>query len=242
MVRVQNLLGVFQIVVVLGSLFPGQLQKRLDVGAQHVGLLASGRHPAKTLDLLAQLVLGLLVRLQKSQFFLVLVRVGHGTVLPKLLADHLHLFPQDILLLVLVNVRSYLFLEILLDAVNLYLGHQRPQDHLVARFQGVTLQHTLAHRVVPGQLNGDLIQQFFQAGDHLESRQHVLAELGVHLSVLIQFILHNPQHGLLGQAVQILIFLIHGANLGDQRRLLAVKAEKFSPLHPFHQHPYHMLG
>ena len=129
-VLVEYLLGMFDVVIVLGHLLPGQVQQGFHIGAQHIGLLASGRHIAETLNLFVELFLYFLVSLQCVQFLLVFVCIRHS-ILSQLLADNLHLLPEDVFLLVLVDISLYLFLEILLNPVYLHLSQQSMHHYLI---------------------------------------------------------------------------------------------------------------
>ena len=222
-ILVEYLLGVFDVVIVLGHLLPGQVQQGFHIGAQHIGLLASGRHIAETLNLFVELFLYLLVGLQSIQLFLIFVCVRHS-VLSQLLADDLHLLPENIFLLVLVDIGLYLFLKFLLDSVYLHLGQQSMHYYLIPGRQGAVFQHSLADGIVPWQLYGNLVQHLIQICNNQQIWQNFLCNLRIDSSIFFQFIFQNTQHSLLSQAVQVILLRFYGSNLTHHSRFLGLQA------------------
>ena len=109
MVSLQNLLSLKEIVVIFAHVVPRKLQKRFDVISAHGALAGIGREVAVAVDLLADRVLHLVARLQGVDFVPEHFALAL-TVFAELLANHLHLLPQHIVLLVLVNLGLHLLL------------------------------------------------------------------------------------------------------------------------------------
>ena len=237
MILFQDLLRMGQILVVLGHLFPGQLQHRLNISPQHVGLLAAAGHGLKAHDLLSDLLLCLLVRVQLLQLFQIRIRVGTGIFFSQLLLDHLQLFPEYVVPLVLIHVGLYLRLIIPLDPQDLQLPHQIVNHPVIQKAYVVALQHFLLDRIVPGELIGGLDQKLLQIPDRQKAAHKILHGLGIGISKLLQLLPHNPAHGLLGHRAQI--FFLH-RRLDDLRlqvRTVFRKIDQFRTALPFHHHP-----
>jgi len=146
-----------QIVIIPSHLIPGKLQHRFQVSPEHVGVLASARHPLKPLDLLGNSVFYLFSRLDGSKLFLQLIRVGHGVILPQLLPDNPHLLSQDVILLIFVNGGLHLGLEFLFHLKHFDLRQQNTHNLLVLPGQVHLIQNLLLHRIFPWKLNGSLV-------------------------------------------------------------------------------------
>ena len=146
-----------QVVIIPGHLIPGKLQHSFQVGSEHVGILASARHPLKPLDLLGNSVLYLFSRLEGSQLFLQLISVGQGVILPQLLPDNPHLLSQNVILLIFVNGSLYLGLKFLFDLKYFDLCQQNTHNLLILPGQIYLIQNLLLYRIFPRELNGSLI-------------------------------------------------------------------------------------
>ena len=91
-----------------------------------------------------------------------MICVINGRVFSQFFLDHLQLFPQDIILLVFVDLFLHFLLELIFDAHDLKLIGDNDAERLIAFFQFHRFQQALFILIIEGQIDGNLIHQFFQ--------------------------------------------------------------------------------
>ena len=142
MVGVQNFARLRNIQPLLRRLVPRKLQHSVQIIAQKRRLLRAGRLLRHAPDLLQELFLRLLLKMQLADLLAVAVCVVIVRVLAKLLTDHAHLLAQIIVPLILVHV--------LLNTVGDLVFE--PQDIQLLRHQRDSLLQSLDRMQLPEQL------------------------------------------------------------------------------------------
>ena len=125
---IQNLPGARQVFAVLRRLIPRQFQQRFNICPLYHRLRMTARHILIPHDLLADLLFDLLRCNQFCRCFLKLFYIGIYRVLTQFFLNILHLLPQNIVLLVLVNTTSDLLPQFISDMNDLHLTREYPRQ------------------------------------------------------------------------------------------------------------------
>ena len=130
-VGVELLLRRLDIQLILGELVPRQREDGVQIVAADHRLLAGIHHLGELVDLVAQLLLGLLVRIHRPELFIILRNLLVGVVIvAQLGVDGLELLAQVVLLLVAVHLVLHPLGDGVLDLEHLRLAVQQGGEQL----------------------------------------------------------------------------------------------------------------
>ena len=173
-VLVQNSLSGLDIQTLLGLFAPGQLQRRVQIVADDGGLGGAIGLLCQTLDFLHKFFFYFVGELQRLDLLAVFLDLRLVVALTQLRADDLHLLPQEIVPLALVNALLGLVLDAVFQPQHLQLlGHE-----LVGHLQAVDgmqiLQHAHFLRIAEGRRLGQKVcdQARIVSGENFQ--HHVL--------------------------------------------------------------------
>ena len=194
MVLVQDILRMLKILVVHRAVVPGQVQKRLQVGPHDIAFLAAAGHGFQPGDLLPDARLHFLRRFQLLHLLGELVRVGQGGVVPQLLAQKLHLLPQDIVSLVLVQISLQLLLELTADLIHRDLPGQLLHEHGIQLVRRIAFQQRLRRLPFPVHVCGSAHQQPVHGRDPEEGLEIFVEKCAVSAGILVQPVPQDTDH------------------------------------------------
>ena len=234
MVLVEHAARAPRVQPVLGAFPPGQVQNPFDIAAADPDFRRAGRHarqPAQlALDLLARLVVERGVGQALAQVFHVI-----GVPVAQLGLNGPNLFPQEIILLVLFNLRAHALLHLPLDGRQLRLAREDAAQRLQPFAHVAQPQDMLAVVHVGQHVGGDDVRQLGRLldaqyrGDRLSG--HAAAALGIFFKKALRGA-HQRGQLLFPGARRI----AHRRHVGQQAGLLLNHAHQPAALHAFHQH------
>ena len=155
MILLQNFLCPRKVVGIFGFLSPGKFKNSLEVSPLHIHFRKHGVHSSETVNFSVQLFPYFFTDIQRIQLLFKLIRFRVHAFVSEFLPDHLDLFPQNILPLILIYTFLDLALDLLLNLQDTDLVHQDAADHLIPGFLSQCFQHSLP--LLPG--NGELHTQ-----------------------------------------------------------------------------------
>ncbi len=223
---------------VLGADVPGEVQHRIQVGANHRPLLGAAGHLRELIQLLKELPLRFRRQVQGQNPLPVKVQLLVGAFrLPQLLGDYLHLLPQIILPLVLIHLLPDLLLDVLLQAENLVFLLQQADDSLHPLHDAGFFQNLLLFLIVQLDVAGDIFRKIKGILRIHHVQDQLPRHFGNQVAVLTEEVLGRPHQrpavGTAGDAQPGGVILHNagkeGLGLGD--------GEEAGPVLSFHQHP-----
>ena len=178
MVGVEHLLGAAQIDRVLGALGPRQRDEPVEVGARD-GVLGRGdRHLRQAIELAQRLLLdrlghagGIDLRAQLVDLLGLLVSLA------ELLLDRLELLAQEVLALVLADLRLHLRLDLRAELEDFELLDQEPVERVHPGADVERLEHFLLDRRADGrEARGNEVGELAGVGDVRRQRLQIVGE------------------------------------------------------------------
>ena len=158
-ILLQNRGSLLQILVIFGSFLPRHLQHSFDIIAHDDTLGSHRRNAFETVDFFADLIFHLFGGVEFLTFFQILVGIGGDVLLAQLLADHLLLFPQKIIFLILIYIFLDFLRDLVADVADLRLLHQYVHEHLRLADHVGLLQKLLFSLKIKRELGRKLIHE-----------------------------------------------------------------------------------
>ena len=161
MILCQYLPCPLQIQIVRGGFAPGKVKNPLDVRTAHADFRRTGRHAAQPFNFLGALLLSLFVegRILHAGFQFIHIR---GLSVAKLSLNGLDLFPQVVILLVLLNLLLNASLYLLFYAHKLRFPCQNAAQFLQASLQVQCFQHLHAVVHAHQHIGSNYVRQAFR--------------------------------------------------------------------------------
>ena len=244
MVRVEDVLGDHQVDDVVGPLVPRQRDEPVEIGPRHRVLGRGNRHLRQAIELAKRLFFHLLGHAGGLDLFGELLDLlGLVVALAELLLDGLHLFAQEVLALVLADLRLHLRLNLrpeledfeLLDENAVQAVHPRPD---VERFQDFLL-----HRGADGrERRGDEIGQPARLGDVDGERLQVFRQQRRQRDDLLEVRVDVPRERVDLEPVGLVGVL---GRRGDARAQVGLRGDDLverEPREPLHDEPQAAVG
>ena len=240
-IPVQNIPGLCHVRPVPGLLIPGHIQAYVQIIADHRGLGAAEGLLAEAVHLFHQPLLHLLRQLHLPDFGLIFLDFL-VLVVAQLMLQHLHLLPQDHVLLHLAHPLAHLLIQLHLQGQHLKLMGQNIVD-LVQPLRGVQfLQNPLAVIVAQRHVLGDKVRQCAGVTHIQHSGKEIVVQVADHVLILPDKGVRLPQQRLHAGGDSAGKFLLQQLHVGLQKGLGLPHPPHSGPGLPFHHHPQGGLG
>ena len=209
-VLVQDLLSLVDIAVYPAGLVPRKVEYGLDVSSRHVGIRAHRAHLGELVDLLADLSVGLLFKLQLVELLPPLARlVVEVLVLAKLFLDDLQLLPEVILPLAAVHVLDDTVVDPLRDREDVVLLAEDVDQLAYTKLDRVYLEQGLLDVVSYVHLVRDEAAEKSRIIDIVDERPSRGLALARELKILHVELPQDPDVCLQADVVRIVVVILY---------------------------------
>ena len=229
----QHLARAVERIIILRISTPREIGNRLQIGVQHVNIGRAGRHVFQTLQILIDLFAhgGLEVDLVQ-----LLAQFGHIRQIcaAQFLANHLHLFAQEVFTLILFHQLANFGFQLHLQPGLLGFLCQQHAKALNARRDADDVEHFELLRHGFQNVRCNQVAELIAVVYLFQIIRSVLGNLGRNLRILVEKV-HQHAAGS-GEQQLCAVFLGEILNLCHRRALYHLNGEKTRAAHAFHRH------
>ena len=188
----QNPARTLEIEVIRRGLAPRQIEQPFDIGSADPDFRASGRHAAQAFQFAVRLIARLVVHRRLGQPFAQILNVRRVLV-AQLGLNRLDLLPQEIILLILLNLLADARLNLLLHARQFGFAHEQRADGFQPRQLVKFLEHLLTILDLAEHVGRNDIRQLARILD-FQNRLHGLSgNPAAHLTIFLKIMVRRAQ-------------------------------------------------
>ena len=237
MIPVQNLLCILQIHIVPAALIPRHFQKGLYITSADSTVCRVGSEILKTIDLFFDLLFDLIRSFQLFCLFKKAVNIRACCILSKLLPDHLHLFSQDILSLILVKFLPNLAFDLLLNLENRDRLQNKGSRNFIELLQAFRIQDFLLFLKGKGKFRNSVINVMLGLRKSPYAKLDILYLLSDQRLILMNRIHHAFPHGFLNIVIHVIFIDLCRPNRNTVKLFLSVQENPLSTINRLQADP-----